>query len=139
MNRIKVFIIATFSAISGLMIGAALGNQVAQVRPSQPMPGPVVMHAWPVPAEARSYVTSVHDLPGLLRMALDARRAQEEAREHGYALAVAAVCDPQCQNLLQALLSTAMAAQSFGVQFIQGDAETVQNLVSQGWIKGPAY
>lgn len=139
MNRIKVFIIATFAAISGLMIGAALSNQAAQAHPSQPMPAPVVMHAWPVPAEARSYVTSVSNLHSLVRMALDARRAQEEARARGYGLTIAVVCDPQCQDLLQSWPSTAMVVQSFGVQFVPGDAATLQELVAQGWIKAPAY
>lgn len=142
MNRIKVFIIAMFSAISGLMIGAALGNQASPVQQPQHFfaPSPVVLKAAPVPAKSgANFVTVVTSYEGLMRLTLWALDARDYAARHDYAVAIAAVCDAQCQSILKDLPSTAMAVQSFGVQFVQGDTETVRNLVSQGWIKGPAY
>lgn len=139
MNHIKVFIIATFAAISGLMIGAALGNQAAQAQQPQHFftQSPVVLKAEPAPAKPGENIV-VMVAPGpdsLLRLALDTRDVENHAAAHGYKVAVAAVCDAKCQAKLQAMPSVAMAAQSFGVQFIRGDATTVQRLVSQGWIQ----
>ncbi|MHB1700911.1 MAG: hypothetical protein ACYCSN_12430 [Acidobacteriaceae bacterium] len=141
MNRIKVFVIATFSAISGLMTGAALGNQAAPVQQPQHFePSPVVLRPVPVPVKSgANFVTVVTSYEGLMRLTLRALDARDYAARHDYAVAIAAVCDAQCQSILKDLPSTAMAVQSFGVQFVQGDTETVRNLVSQGWIKGPAY
>ena len=139
MNRIKIFIIATFAAIFGLMIGAALGNQAPQAQQPQHFftPPPVVLKAEPAPAKpGENIVVMVSPGPdSLFHLALDAQDVGNHAAAHRYKVAIAAVCDADCQAKLQAMPSVAMAAQSFGVQFIRGDATTAQRLVAQGWIQ----
>uniref|UniRef100_E6PQ09 Uncharacterized protein n=1 Tax=mine drainage metagenome TaxID=410659 RepID=E6PQ09_9ZZZZ len=129
------------SIIAAVLLGAAIGSHAEQVQRPQSffMPPPVVLRAEPVPAKAFDYVTTVTSSDGLMRLALDARLEHEAAAKHGYAFTIAAVCDPHCQAVLKGLPSVAMAAQSFGAQFIQGDAATLQRLVAQGWFKLPAY
>ncbi|SCC94938.1 exported hypothetical protein [Thiomonas sp. X19] len=130
------------SIIAAVLFCAAFDSHAAQVQQPQSffMPPPVVLKAEPVSAKSgANFVTVVTSHEGLMRLALRARDAHDYAARHGYAISIAAVCDPNCQVLLEDLPSVAMAAQSFGVQFIRGDATTVQQLVSQGWIKGPSY